>query len=217
MSIASDQPPRPAQPRVVKDPDVRREEIVRAAGELFAEQGVRATTFGAVAAKVGVVRSLVHHYFADKSVLVDHVLRARIDVFVEDLRAWDAAREVGDIDHAVTDCIALLRRHVPGRGSREQRRPEIDDAGMYLRFVDAVVDTLVETILATTVADYAARHRIEIDHVRETFIVLVHGLIGLIRSHPEVPDTVLGDLVRQTLRLAPNDPPPLPGAHLEGE
>ena len=78
------------------------------------------------------------------------------------------------------------------------------------------VDALVDTIITTTVADYAARHRIEIDHVRETFFVLIHGLIGLVRSHPDVPDAVLGDLVRQTLRLVPNDPatplhPPLEG------
>src|SRR5699024_11262787 len=119
---------------------------------------VRAKTYMYDAAEMVLDPSIVHHDFADNSVLVDHVLRARIDVFVEDLRAWDAAREVGDIDHAVTDCIALLRRHMPGSGSREQRRPEIDDAGMYLRFVDAVGDTVVATILAPTGADSASRH-----------------------------------------------------------
>ena len=198
---------RPA--RVVKDPDVRRDEIVHAARELFAEQGVHATTFNDIARRVGVTRGLVYHYFPEKQVLVEHVLDEWTEEFVTELRAWDAAREVGNIDGAVIDCIALLRRHVPGRGRRAPtpagNLPRIDDAGLYLRFVDRAVDTLVETIQETTVAAYAARHRIEIDHVRETFHVLIHGLIGLVRSHPDVPDSVLGDLVRQTLRLVPND------------
>lgn len=220
-------------PRVSKAPDVRREEIVAAARELFAEQGVTATTFNDVARRVGVTRGLVYHYFPDKSVLVDLVLETWIEEFVEDLRAWDAAREVGNIDAAVVSCVALLRRHVPGRGVAARtadrptvpattavdaasaadraiapaatRLPRIDDAGLYLRFVDRAVDALVETVLVTTVAAYSARHRVEIDHVRETFHVLIHGLIGLVRSHPDVPDTVLADLVRQTLRLVPND------------
>lgn len=200
---------RPA--RVVKDPDVRRDEIVAAARELFAEQGVVGTTFNDIARRVGVTRGLVYHYFPEKQALVEHVLDEWTEEFVTELRAWDAAREVGNIDRAVVDCIALLRRHVPGRGRGARtpagRLPRIDDAGLYLRFVDRAVDALVETIQETTVAAYAARHRIEIEHVRETFHVLIHGLIGLVRSHPDVPDSVLGDLVRQTLRLVPNDAP----------
>ena len=197
--------------RVVKDPDVRRDEIVGAARDLFAEQGVVATPFNDIARRVGVTRGLVYHYFPEKQALVEHVLDEWTEEFVTELRAWDAAREVGNIDRAVVDCIALLRRHVPGRGRGARtprgRLPRIDDAGLYLRFVDRAVDALVDTVLTTTVAAYAARHRIEIDHVRETFHVLIHGLIGLVRSHPDVPDAVLGDLVRQTLRLVPNDPP----------
>ena len=209
------------EPRVVKAPDVRREEIVLAARELFAEKGVTATTFNDVGLRVGVTRGLVYHYFPDKDQLVDQVLDTWTEDFVEDLRAWDAAREVGNIDRAVVDCVALLRRHVPGRGHGMRTPagniPRIDDAGLYLRFVDRAVDALVDTLLTTTVAAYAARHLIEIAHVRETFHMLIHGLIGLVRSHPEVPDTVVGDLVRQTLRLVPNDPDPTTPTTLEGE
>ena len=38
--------------------------------------------------------------------LVDYVLEERTAEFVHDLRAWDEAREVGNIDRAVVDCIA---------------------------------------------------------------------------------------------------------------
>ncbi|HLS74134.1 MAG TPA: TetR/AcrR family transcriptional regulator [Actinomycetaceae bacterium] len=217
MSMVSE--PQGSTPRVVKAPGVRREEIVAAARVLFAEQGVTSTTFNDIARRVGITRGLVYHYFPEKSALVDYVLEERTAEFVRDLRVWDEAREVGDIDQAVVDCIALLRRHVPGRGRSgvDTLHPRIDDAELHMRFVDRAVDALVDTIITTTVADYAARHRIEIDHVRETFFVLIHGLIGLVRSHPDVPDAVLGDLVRQTLRLVPNDPATPLHTQLEGE
>ncbi|MFV0285183.1 MAG: TetR/AcrR family transcriptional regulator [Demequina sp.] len=96
--------------------------------------------------------------------------------------------------------------------------PRVDDAGLYVRYVDASVVALLEILETTTIPAYAERHRIEISHVRETFVVLLHGLIGLMRTQPEVSDDVLADLVRQTLRLAPN-PSRGPGRDqsLEGE
>ena len=225
-------------PRVVKAPDVRREEIVAAARGLFAERGVRATTFQDVAERVGVTRGLVYHYAADMGTLVDQVLETCIAEFVTDLRTWDEAREVGNIDQAVIDCIGLFRRHVPTRratselgptpsGTLAGRRaagdrplPRFDDASLYVRFLDRAVDALIENLEVTTIPAYAQRHTIEIQHVRETFHVLIHGLVALVRSHPDVGDDVLGDLVRQTMRLAPNDPGVTPRprtASLEGE
>lgn len=221
--------------RVVKAPDVRREEIVAAARDLFAERGVRATTFADVAERVGVTRGLVYHYAGDVESLVEAVLETCVSDFVADLRAWDAAREQGNIDRAVVDCIALFRRHVPtrrrtpaapeGPGAPEgpaapaspttaatspdsPRRPlpRLDDAALYVRFLDHAVEALIDTLEVTTIPAYAERHTIEIRHVRETFHVLIHGLVALVRAHPEVPDATLADLVRQTLRLAPNDP-----------
>lgn len=228
--------------RVVKDPDVRREEIVTAARELFAERGVRATTFQDVAERVGVTRGLVYHYATDMGTLVDQVLETCIAEFVTDLRAWDDSREVGNIDQAVIDCIELFRRHVPtsrrtgdreaasppgptASGTHAPRRaerplPRFDDAALYVRFLDRAVDALIDTLEVTTIPAYARRHTIEIRHVRETFHVLIHGLVALVRSHPDVSDDVLGDLVRQTLRLAPNDPDVTPRRRttpLEGE
>lgn len=228
--------------RVVKDPDVRREEIVAAARELFAERGVRATTFQDVAERVGVTRGLVYHYATDMGTLVDQVLETCIAEFVTDLRAWDASREVGNIDQAVIDCVGLFRRHVPtsrrtaasaaasapgptASGADAPRRterplPRFDDAALYVRFLDRAVDALIDTLEVTTIPAYARRHTIEIRHVRETFHVLIHGLVALVRSHPDVSDDTLGDLVRQTLRLAPNDPDVTPRRRttpLEGE
>jgi AcrR family transcriptional regulator len=200
--------------RTVKAPDVRREEILAAARELFATQGVRATTVQDLAKRVGVTRGLVYHYVGDMDSLVTQVLESYIDQFADDVRTWDAHRTPGDIDAAVMECIGLFRRYVPARGDRmETPLPRIDDASLYLRFMDSAVDALVDVLEETTIPAYAAKHPIEIGHIRETFTALIHGLIALVRAQPGLGDDVLAAIVRQTLRLAPSDPQPGSPAH----
>ena len=191
--------------RSVKQPDVRKDEIVAAARALFAERGIAKTSISDVAERAGITRGLVYHYFVDKDTLVDIVLEDYIAELVESIRQWDAEREVGNIDKALADCIALFRRHLQGRDSLGADLPRIENAGLYTRFLDRAVRAMVDCLASTTVEAYARRHRIEIHHVYETFYVLVHGLIGLARSDPDIDDAVLIAIVRQTLRLAPGD------------
>lgn len=203
--------------RVVKSPETRHEEILAAARELFATQGIRATTVQNLAKRVGVTRGLIYHYVGDMDGLVTQVLDSYIDQFTADVREWDAHRTPGDIDAAVMDCIALFRRYVPARGAHRtasaQPLPRIDDAALYLRFVDQAVEALVDVLENTTIPAYAARHTIEIKHVRETFTALIHGLIGLIRSQPSLGDDAIASILRQTLHLAPGSAPSTSGSH----
>ena len=183
--------------RTVKAPDERRDEIIAAARELFAEQGINKTSISDVAARVGVTRGLVYHYVADKDSLVDVVLAEYIDELVERIRAWDAARETGNIEQALTDCIALFR----SLAGPHADVPRIDDTRLYHRFLDHAVEAVVDCFRTTTVEAYARLHRIEIENVYETFSVLIYGLVGLVRAVPTVDDERLVSIVRQTLRL----------------
>ena len=183
--------------RTVKAPDERRGEILAAARELFAEKGINKTSISDVAARVGVTRGLVYHYVADKDSLVDVVLAEYIDELVQRIRDWDAARETGNIDQALTDCIALFRS-LTGPGAEV---PRIDDTRLYHRFLDRAVEAVVDCFRTTTVEAYARLHRVEIENVYETFSVLIYGLVGLVRAVPTVDDTRLVSIVRQTLRL----------------
>lgn len=184
-------------PRTVRAPDERHREIVDAARELFAERGIAKTSISDVAARVGVTRGLVYHYVEDKDSLVDEVLAGYIDGFVVRVQEWDAARVAGDVDQALADCITLFRSLV-GEGAD---LPTIDDTRLYHRFLDRAVEAVVDCFRTTTVEAYARRRRIEIDHVYETFSVLVYGLVGLIRAVPTVDDVRLAAIVRQTLHL----------------
>ena len=198
------------QRRTVKSPAVRADEIVAAARDLFAAQGVHATTFQQIADRVGVTRGLVYHYVGTMPALVDMVVDACVEDFVQGLREWDAARVPGDIDQAVSGWIVLFRTHLPGAPHPDpvpgHAVPHADDAGLSVRYVDRSVDALLGVLQETTIPAYAARHEIEITHVTETFAMLLHGLIGLLRTRPEVSDQILAHLTRQTLRLATTTP-----------
>lgn len=193
--------PRRPISRTVKKPEVRREEITDAARSLFMEQGIGRTTLKDVAARVGVARGLIYYYFPDKDALVDVVLNEYIDEFVEAVRVWDAAREPGNIERALTDCIAIFRAHVHTPDPLREDLHRVENAGLYARFVDRAVRAIVDCFQLTAVSAYAARHQIQVDHVYETFYVLVYGLIGLVRNTPEIADDVLVTIVRQALYL----------------
>lgn len=209
--------------RSVKAPDERRDEIRAAARELFSEHGIAKTSITDVAERVGVTRGLVYHYFVDKDVLVQAVLEADIAEFVESIRVWDAAREVGNIERALTDCIAIFRHHQRDAGPLRADLHRAENAGLYNQFVDRAVVAIVDCFRTTTVEAYARLHQMEIVHVHETFSVLVYGLIGLTRSKPDLDDRILIAIVRQTLHLGPSprtgerDLDFSPPAHVEGD
>ena len=43
-------------------------------------------------------------------------------------------------------------------------------------------------ICSSTVVDFAAHHEVRIDHLYETFYVLITGLIMFVRTHPDAPE-----------------------------
>ncbi len=49
--------------------------------------------------------------------------------------------------------------------------------------------------------DFARYHEVRIDHVYETFYVLITGLVMYIRTHPDAPDDLIKDIVASTLHI----------------
>lgn len=208
--MTTQDPTRDTPGRTVRTPDERREEILVATRQLFAERGIAKTTISDIAARVGITRGLVYHYFEDKDTLVDAILDAYVDEFVESVQEWDAARVDGDIEGALTGCIELFRRQLRPTDPLRAGLQRAENAAVYNQFVDRAVTAVVDCFSRTTVEAYARRHDIAIRHVRETFYVLVYGLIALVRAHPETEDRVLIGIIRQTLALGP--PPSDPTA-----
>lgn len=181
--------------------DARREEIVAVARELFEEQGLSKTSVKDITDRVGVARSLFYHYFANKDEVVSAVLDSLIDDYLEALAIWNSEREEGCIDEALIQVVRLVRLGVFENDEFHKALATRENAALYLDFINRVADHTALYLMQTTVQDYAEHHEIWINHLYETFYVLIMGVIGYLRTHPDANDAVLADVIAQTLYL----------------
>jgi TetR/AcrR family transcriptional regulator len=67
-----------------------REELLSAAVELFAQQGVAATTFAMIAERAALTPAMLHYYFEDRERLLDAVVQERMAPVITSV--WDPVR-----------------------------------------------------------------------------------------------------------------------------
>ncbi len=182
----------------------RREQIIDCARKLIEKQGLAKTSVRAITDEIGVTRTLFYHYFPSKDELVGAVLDAYVADFVAALQRWNDNRVEGDIEGALDSVVAFLRSEVLGENAHNPFRRALathENASLYLEFTNRVADSVSRYIVESTVRDYGRLHEVRIDHVYETFYILVLGLIGFMRQHPDADDSVLKDLISQSLHM----------------
>lgn len=179
----------------------RRAEIVEAARELYDTQGLASTTVKDITEKVGVSRSLLYHYFASKEDVTQAVLDSYVEDFVEMVRLWNESRVRGDVRGALVSCVKMLRRGVFDSEPFRWSVANSENAGLYQKFISLTASRLARFLTDTTAVEYAHYHYQRIDHVYETFYLLVVGLVSYVRQNPDAPDELLEDLIAQALRL----------------
>lgn len=184
-----------------KSPDERRHDIVEAAYDLYQEKGLSRTTIKDVTERVGVTRTLFYHYFPDKNALTSAVIDMHVGDFIEALRHWNAQRREGDVEHALSSVVQLLRLGLFENEPFHMALTSYENAALYLEFIDRVADHVATYIIETTVRDYESLHEVRIQHLHETFYVLIVGVIGYLRNHPDADDSVIADVIAQTLHM----------------
>ena len=189
----------------------RRADIVAAARELYEEQGLSKTSVQDITNRMGVARSLFYHYFPDKEAVTSAVLDDYVADYLEALRLWNESRRPGDIERALESVVKLLRLGVFEHDAFRLSLASKENAELYLEFLDRVADRTASYIVSTTVRDYDAAHGVRIDHVHETFYILIVGMVSFVRRHPEAGDEVLKDLIVQTLHMERGDARPSGG------
>lgn len=187
----------------------RRDDIVEAARQLYEEQGLSRTSVQAITDRVGVARSLFYHYFPDKNAVTSAVLDDYIADFLEALHIWNEERRTGDIEAALSSVVKILRLALFEHDSFRRSLASKENAALYLEFVNRVADRMATYIVQTTVRDYGELHEIKINHVYETFYILILGIVGYVRRHPDVDDEVLKDVIAQTLHMDRGTTPPV--------
>ena len=112
----------------------------------------------------------------------------------------NANRTVGDIEGAL-DTVAPLFKRLVASGHELPSTLTSSSGALYGGFLHNVVQRVAQYICDTTVVDFVAHHELRIDHVYETFYTLIMGLLMYIRTHPDVPDETVKEIIASTLHI----------------
>lgn len=182
--------------------DDRRDEIIDAVRAVVAESGISRLSISAVTKRVGCTRSLFYHYFPTKEDALQAALDQSIDAFMAQLTTWNDQRVTGDIEGALNSAAHMLKTLVL---QQDDAMPHTvatgGNAGLYATFVHRVADRTARYICESTVVDFAALHEVRIDHLYETFYVLITGLVMFVRANPDVPEETVKDIIASTLHI----------------
>ncbi len=182
--------------------DDRRDEILNAVRATILEDGISRFSISAATKRAGCTRSLFYHYFPTKEDALQAVLDQSIDAFVDRITAWNAERVAGDIEGALDAAAHMLKTMVLEQNdSATSSVARAGDGAMYASFVHRVADRTARYMCASTVVDFAAQHEVRIDHLYETFYVLITGLIMYVRTNPDAPEEVVKDIIASTLHI----------------
>ena len=181
--------------------DERRREILDAVRTVSSELGVSHLSVSAVTKRAGCTRSLFYHYFEDKEAVADAVLDNVIDEILTTLKQWNQARETGNVNKALDDIVHVLRSLIADESPFSNRMIQDGNAELYIKFIDRAADRIADYIAQTTVRDFEQMHGLPITNVHETFFTLIVGLISLIRSHPNISDRTIKEVMAQTLHI----------------
>lgn len=179
----------------------RRSDIVEAARQLYEERGLSRTSVKDIAERAGITRSLFYHYFPDKQAVTSAVLDDFVEDYIEALSIWNDERMTGEIEQALDGVVRVLRVSVFEGSSFRRALDTRENAALYIEFINRVADRTARYIVDTTVRDYSELHSVSIVHFYETFYILILGICGYIRTHQDVSNEVLKDIIAQSLHM----------------
>ena len=157
----------------------RRSDIVEAARQLYEERGLSRTSVKDIAERAGITRSLFYHYFPDKQAVTSAVLDDFVEDYIEALSIWNDERMTGEIEQALDGVVRVLRVSVFEGSSFRRALDTRENAALYIEFINRV-------------ADRTARYIV---------YILILGICGYIRTHQDVSDEVLKDIIAQSLHM----------------
>lgn len=179
----------------------RRNDIVEAARQLYEERGLSRTSVKDIAERAGITRSLFYHYFPDKQAVTSAVLDDFVEDYIEALSIWNDERMTGEVEQALDGVVRVLRVSVFEGSSFRRALDTRENAALYIEFINRVADRTARYIVDTTVRDYSELHSVSIVHLYETFYILILGICGYIRTHQDVSNEVLKDIIAQSLHM----------------
>lgn len=201
---------------------VRRDELLSAAIELFAEGGSRAITHRAVAARAGLPSATTTYYFESIDELIREALGSHIDQWTRDLEALSAVDI--NVDVSLDDASQFISRAFAARGPEvaalelsiflaAARAPELRDAAAHaVRAFEGLATTVLSRIglddtdtlaasIVTLITGTAVRRQSDVYTEKEEARLLTAAIRNLVAAHAlgaEGVDRTLAELSEKT-------------------
>ncbi len=184
--------------------DLRREEFIEAAGELYSERGVANTSVGDIANRVGVTRSLFYHYFEDKQDITDAVFERCVDDFMERVYEWRGRAKGKILNDALLELAGLVRMCLFSPSSLGSHIMQERDADLYQRFVTRSAQRMAGLFVKGASDSGGFIHCTHVRHPRESLYVLAVGIMSMMLRRNDITDEIIADLIADTLNIDPS-------------
>lgn len=93
--------------RIIKDADVRKNEILDAAADLFNSDGFDGTTISAIIEKAGIARGTIYYHFKSKEDILDALINRRNTEFLTAARQIAADKSIPVLERLIRTFIAM--------------------------------------------------------------------------------------------------------------
>lgn len=166
--------------RTVRDPKIRRMEILEAAEDLFRNQGYANTTVEAIIRKVGVAKGTFYYYFKSKEDILGALVHAMVDQLCEEYK------EIAD-DPKIS-IMDKMRQMLRGQNHLSEKESELmenlhrpENRELHER-INVEVITKISPILAQVIEQGKKESVFNVEHSLETVQFLLAGSQFLLES-----------------------------------
>jgi len=167
-------------PRISKDPQERRNELIDAAERLFDERGFEETAVSHIVQAVKVAQGTFYCYFATKTEVLEAVVRKKIDLLLAGIQeiveapAMDAGTKLAGIINR------LFHEFAAGRRLQEYLNQE---SNLVMREkLRSMVIARLKPVTAAIIQEGVAKGRFQVRHPAEMAGVLVVALIDMLQN-----------------------------------
>lgn len=160
--------------RISKEPEIRKNEIIEAAEELFLNQGFEETTVSDIVNKVGVAQGLFYYYFKSKDEILDAVVERFTENVIAELNLVggdDQLNAIQKLQTIFTAIFSVFSQKEKLVIYMHEERNELLHYRLAYKFMDKVISLFLKII------EQGIREKVfDVEYPRETTEILLTGM-----------------------------------------
>ena len=126
--------------------------------------------------------------------------RTSITDFLEAMQHWHESQTALATDESLHSMVKIMRMVLFEKNTFRMALSTQENAALYLDFLNRFAAQGAEFMVTHPMVEQT-KYGEQSDHLYETFYVLIVGLVSYLRSHPDVEDEVLIDVVTRMLNI----------------